>query len=115
MANTKATAAKAAPTVNKEKSVSELIATLAEQTGVSKVQVKALLDAQAELLINELKTAGSVQLSGLGKLKLGERPERQGRNHSLARTPNRRRTRPSSACFGRSANCPHRNGKSSTT
>ena len=82
MANTKATAAKAAPTVNKEKSVSELIATLAEQTGVSKVQVKALLDAQAELLINELKTAGSVQLSGLGKLKLGERPERQGRNPS---------------------------------
>ena len=82
MANTKATAAKAAPTVNKEKSVSELIAALAEQTGVSKVQVKALLDAQTELIINELKTAGSVQLSGLGKLKLGARPERQGRNPS---------------------------------
>ncbi len=66
----------------KEKSVSDLISTLAEQTGISKVKVKELLDAQAELLISELNAAGSVQLSGLGKLKLGSRPERQGRNPS---------------------------------
>jgi DNA-binding protein HU-beta len=86
MANSKATATKTATTQNKEKSVSELVATLAEQTGISKVKVKELLDAHSELLINELKTADSVQLSGLGKLKLGERPERQGRNPSTGET-----------------------------
>lgn len=74
-----ATKPKAAPTA-KEKSVSELISVLAEKTGLTKAKVKEVLDAQAELLTSELQSAGSVQLSGLGKLKLGERAERQGRN-----------------------------------
>lgn len=69
-------------TVSKEKSVSELVSALAETSGISKVQTKAVLDGLAELLISELKTAGSVQLPGIGKLKLGERAERQGRNPS---------------------------------
>ena len=38
------------------------------------------MDAQAELLVEELKSAGSVQLAGIGKLKLGDRAEREGRN-----------------------------------
>jgi hypothetical protein len=33
------------------------------------------LDAHAELLISELKATGSVQLAGIGKLKLGQRAE----------------------------------------
>ena len=74
----KATAAPA----NKEKSLGDLVAALAEKTGVTKVQAKAFLDAHAALLIDELKTSGSVQLAGIGKLKLGERAERQGRNPS---------------------------------
>lgn len=65
---------------NKEKSVSDLVSALAETTGVSKSKVKEVLDAHAELLISELNSAGSAQLAGLGKLKLGSRPERQGRN-----------------------------------
>jgi len=40
------------------------------------------MDAYANLLIDELKTVGSVQIVGIGKLKLGERAERQGRNPS---------------------------------
>ena len=66
----------------KEKSVSQLVAALAEKTGLTKVKAKEFIDAHAELLISELKEAGSVQLAGIGKLKLGDRPERQGRNPS---------------------------------
>ncbi len=81
----KKTAAKAtktaAPTV-KEKSLGDLVGALAEKTGTTKAQAKAFLGAHAELLIEELKTSGSVQLAGIGKLKMGERAERQGRNPS---------------------------------
>jgi DNA-binding protein HU-beta len=66
----------------KEKSMSELVAALAETTELSKAKAKEVLDAHAELLINELKENGSVQLAGIGKFKLGERAERQGRNPS---------------------------------
>lgn len=71
-----------ATTVGKEKSISELVSALADKTGITKAKAKEILDAHAELLVNELQSAGSVQLAGIGKLKLGERPERQGRNPS---------------------------------
>lgn len=66
----------------KEKSVGELTSALAEKTGLTKAKAKEVLDAHAELLISELQTSGSVQLAGIGKLKLGQRAERQGRNPS---------------------------------
>lgn len=64
----------------KEKSLNDLIGALAERAGITKTQAREVLDAYAELLIEELKQNGSVQLAGIGKLKLGERAERQGRN-----------------------------------
>ena len=64
----------------KEKSVSELVSALAETTGLGKAKAREVMDAHAELLINELKENGSVHLVGIGKLKVGERAERQGRN-----------------------------------
>ncbi len=67
---------------SKEKSLTELVSALAETTGLTKDKAREVLDAHAELLINELKTNGSVQLAGIGKLKMGERAERQGRNPS---------------------------------
>lgn len=70
----------------KEKSVSELVSALAETTGLSKTQTKEVMDAYANLLIDELKDTGSVQIAGIGKLKLGERAERQGRNPSTGET-----------------------------
>lgn len=76
----KKAAGKAATTGDKEKSAGELVSALAETTGLSKAKAKEVLDAHAELLISELKETGSVQLVGIGKLKLGERGERQGRN-----------------------------------
>ena len=93
MANKKADAAKTTKTAGeakkaagnnsgKEKSLNELTSALAEKTGLTKAKAKEVLDAHAELLISELQTSGSVQLAGIGKLKLGERAERQGRNPS---------------------------------
>jgi DNA-binding protein HU-beta len=76
----KKAAGKTAPTGGKEKSASELVSALAETTGLSRAKAKEVLGAHAELLISELKENGSVQLVGIGKLKLGERGERQGRN-----------------------------------
>lgn len=70
----------ASATGKKEKTLGELVSTLAENAGVTKAQAKSFLDAHAELLVNELRENGSVQLAGIGKLKLGERAERQGRN-----------------------------------
>ncbi len=67
---------------SKEKSLTELVSALAETTGLSKDKAREVLDAHAELLISELKSNGSVQLAGIGKLKMGERAERQGRNPS---------------------------------
>jgi DNA-binding protein HU-beta len=77
----KATGKKAA-SGSKEKSLTELVAALAERTELTKAKAKEVLDAHAELLISELKETGSVQLAGIGKLKLGQRAERQGRNPS---------------------------------
>jgi DNA-binding protein HU-beta len=78
----KASSGKTAITVSKEKSLNELVSSLAETTGITKAKAKEVLDAHAELLISELKETGSVQLAGIGKLKLGQRAERQGRNPS---------------------------------
>lgn len=78
--------AKTANTVSKEKSVGELISALADKTGLTKAKAKEVLDAHSELLIDELKNSGSVQLAGIGKLKLGQRAERQGRNPSTGET-----------------------------
>ncbi len=74
--------ASAASGSKKEKSLGELVGALAEKTGLTKVKAKEVLDAHSALLVEELKQNGSVQLAGVGKLKMGERAERQGRNPS---------------------------------
>lgn len=81
-----AKSAKASKPAAKEKSLSELIAALAEKTGTTKAQARAFLDAHSEMIVDELKSTGSVQLAGIGKLKMGERAERQGRNPATGET-----------------------------
>jgi DNA-binding protein HU-beta len=81
-ASGKTESGKTATTGSKEKSLTELVSALADTTGITKAKAKEVLDAHAELLISELKANGSVQLAGIGKLKLGQRAERQGRNPS---------------------------------
>ena len=69
-----------AGSTNKEKSQSEVIRHLAEKSGLPQTKIREVLEAQAELLVTELRSTGSVLLYNLGKLKLGQRGERQGRN-----------------------------------
>lgn len=76
----KAASGKTAATGGKEKSMTELVGVLAEKAGITKAQAKQVLEAHAEMLIDELKQNGSVQVAGIGKLKVGQRAERQGRN-----------------------------------
>ncbi len=77
---TKKTASGKKSTGGKEKSMTELVGALADKAGITKAQAKQVLEAHAEILVDELKQNGSVQLAGIGKLKLGDRAERQGRN-----------------------------------
>lgn len=74
--------AKAVKEKTKEKTMNELVAELADKTDLSKAKAREVLDAHAELITSELKSAGSVNLVGLGKFKLNDRAERQGRNPS---------------------------------
>lgn len=78
--------AKAAAPAAKEKSLGDLVSALAEKTGLTKAKAKEILDAHAELLTSELQSVGSVQLAGIGKLKLGERAAREGRNPATGET-----------------------------
>ena len=56
----------------------QTIAKLAEMTGLTKVQVDDLLNAQATLAYTEARSG--YQLPGIGKLVLVDRKERMGRN-----------------------------------
>jgi len=59
---------------------SEMLATLAEKTGVTKKQVAEMLDAFVALAYKEVKRAGEFTLPGLGKLVKKNRAARLGRN-----------------------------------
>lgn len=49
-------------------------------TGTSKAAIKFVMDAQAEIVQEELGSKGEVTLPGLGKLSVKERAARKGRN-----------------------------------
>ena len=63
-----------------------MVSALAEKVDLPKAKVREILDAHAELLTSELQSVGSVQLAGIGKLKLGERAAREGRNPATGET-----------------------------
>ena len=58
----------------------QLITDIAEATDLSKTSVRAVLDQLAQIAADELEHRGEITLPGLGKLKVGERPARTGRN-----------------------------------
>ena len=62
----------------------ELIESIAEQTELTKADVKRILDAQAEVITTYLKKAketdDGASLPGLGKFKVQKRAARLGRN-----------------------------------
>ena len=64
----------------------ELVAAMAEQTGLSKKDAEAALKAFTDVVANELKAGGKVQLVGFGNFEVSERAAREGRNPQTGET-----------------------------
>ena len=58
----------------------ELIAALSEKTGASKKAAETSLNALVEVITEELKNDGKIQLVGFGTFEVRKRAARKGRN-----------------------------------
>ncbi len=58
----------------------ELIAAMAEQAGISKKDAEKALAAFTNVVADEMKNGGKVQLVGFGTFEVSERAAREGRN-----------------------------------
>uniref|UniRef100_UPI004055CD47 HU family DNA-binding protein n=1 Tax=Acetatifactor sp. TaxID=1872090 RepID=UPI004055CD47 len=58
----------------------ELVAAMAEQAGISKKDAESALKAFTDVVANEMKNGGKVQLVGFGTFEVAERAAREGRN-----------------------------------
>lgn len=58
----------------------ELVAAMAEQAELSKKDAEAALKAFTDVVSDELKNGGKVQLVGFGTFEVSERAAREGRN-----------------------------------
>ena len=59
---------------------SELLSTLAEQTGLKKTEVTGVMDALVKTVYKTLKKEKKIKLEGLGVLQLKDRKARMARN-----------------------------------
>ena len=64
----------------------ELIAAMAEQAQISKKDAEAALKAFTDVVANELRANGKVQLVGFGTFEVSERAAREGRNPQTGET-----------------------------
>lgn len=64
----------------------ELVAAMAEQAGVSKKDAEKTLKAFTDVVADELKKGGKVQLVGFGTFEVSERAAREGRNPQTGAT-----------------------------
>ena len=64
----------------------ELVAAMADQTGLTKKDVEAVLKAFTDVVSGELKKGGKVQLVGFGTFEVSERAAREGRNPQTGKT-----------------------------
>lgn len=58
----------------------ELVVAIAEKTELSKKDTEAVLSAFTEVVAEELKKGGKIQLIGFGTFEVSKRAERTGRN-----------------------------------
>lgn len=58
----------------------ELVAAMADQAGLSKKDAEKALKAFTDVVADELKKGGKVQLVGFGTFEVSERSAREGRN-----------------------------------
>jgi len=64
----------------------ELIAAVAEKSGMSKKDTEAVVSATLDTITNALKTSEKVQLVGFGSFELKKRAARIGRNPKTKET-----------------------------
>ena len=64
----------------------ELVAAIAEQAEISKKDAEKALKAFTDVVADEMKKGGKVQLVGFGTFEVSERPERIGRNPATKET-----------------------------
>ena len=64
----------------------ELTAAIAEQAGISKKDAEKALKAFTDVVADELKKGGKVQLVGFGTFEVAERKAREGRNPQTKET-----------------------------
>ncbi len=64
----------------------DLVAEIAEQTGVDKKSVTSVLDGLSTVLTQHVSKGDSVMLAGIGKFASRERPARTVRNPSTGET-----------------------------
>lgn len=64
----------------------ELVAAMAEQSGLSKKDAEKALKAFIEITTDTLKKKGSIQLIGFGTFSTAERAAREGRNPATGAT-----------------------------
>lgn len=58
----------------------QLIADIAEAVDLPKTKVRAVLEQLSEVVADALENNSELTLPGIGKLKVGDRPARTGRN-----------------------------------
>ena len=64
----------------------ELVAAIAEQTELSKKDAEKALKAFTDVVTEELKKGGKIQLVGFGTFEVSERAAREGRNPQSGKT-----------------------------
>lgn len=64
----------------------ELSAAIADKTGLSRKDSDAAVKAFVEVVTEELKKGGKIQILGFGTFEITERPEREGRNPQTGET-----------------------------
>ena len=64
----------------------ELVAAIAEKTGLSKKDTESTLDAFVASVTDELKAGNKVQLVGFGTFEVSVREAREGRNPKTGET-----------------------------
>jgi len=65
---------------------SQMLDALAKETGMSKKDVKTVLEAMTDLALTEVKKNGEFTIKGIGKLVKQRRKARMGRNPATGAT-----------------------------
>jgi len=64
----------------------ELVAAMAKETNLSKKDVEDVLKSFVDVVADELKKGGKIQLVGFGTFEVSERAAREGRNPQTGET-----------------------------